>query len=79
MLFILNFLLTATRHPPVLRILPASAFILGCGCFWEFVTPLYLSRSVTDPWDLAAYWIGAMGYLGAVRLRQYQRNKAAKR
>lgn len=68
MLCVLNLALAAARRPPVERPLPVSAFLLGCGLFWEFVTPLYLSRSVSDPWDLLAVWLGGMGTLALVRL-----------
>ena len=38
--------------------LPALAFLLACGLFWECVTPLYLPRSVGDPWDILAAVLG---------------------
>ncbi len=63
MLLVLDALLELRGRPPVRRVLPASAYLLGCGLFWEVVTPLYLPRSVSDPWDLAAYWAGGMAWL----------------
>ena len=63
MLCILNATLEAAGRQAVKRFLPVSAFLLGCGCFWEYVTPLYLSRSVSDSWDIAAVWLGGMGML----------------
>lgn len=63
MLCFLNGQLTLAKRPPVLRLLPASLFLLGCGLFWEVVTPLYLSRSVSDPRDLLAVWLGGMAML----------------
>lgn len=62
-LMLLNALLALAGRRPVRRMLPAAAFLLGCGLFWEYVTPLYLSRSVSDPWDLAAYLAGGLGWL----------------
>ena len=44
------------RKPP--KPLPAVAFLLACGLFWEYVTPLYLPRSVSDPWDILAVLLG---------------------
>ena len=44
------------RKPP--KPLPALAFLLACGLFWECVTPLYLPRSVGDPWDVLAVLLG---------------------
>ena len=63
MLCILNATLEVAGRQAVKRFLPVSAFLLGCGCFWEYVTPLYLSRSVSDSWDIAAVWLGGMGML----------------
>lgn len=70
MLCILNALLAAARRPPVRRVLPASLFLLGCGAFWEVVTPLYLARSVSDPWDILSVWLGGMAML--LWLRRFQ-------
>ncbi len=39
MLCFLNGLLLLARRRPVERFLPASLFLLGCGLFWEVVTP----------------------------------------
>lgn len=40
------------------KALPALAFLLACGLFWEYITPLYLPRSVSDPWDIVAVLLG---------------------
>jgi hypothetical protein len=63
MLCVLNALLTAVGRPPVRRAFPATLFLLGCGAFWEYVTPLYLPRSVSDPRDILAVWLGGMVWL----------------
>ncbi|WP_181186024.1 hypothetical protein [Alkalicoccus urumqiensis] len=34
----------------------------SAGVFWEGITPLYLTHSVRDPWDLAAYISGGILY-----------------
>ena len=44
------------RKPP--KVMSALAFLLACGLFWECVTPLYLPRSVSDPWDILAAVLG---------------------
>ena len=67
MLCLLNGLLLLARRRPVERFLPASAFLLGCGLFWEVVTPRYLPRSVGDPWDVLAVWLGGMALLALWR------------
>lgn len=67
MLCLLNGLLLLARRRPVERFLPASAFLLGCGLFWEVVTPRYLPRSVGDPWDVLAVWLGGAALLALWR------------
>ena len=44
------------REPP--KVMSALALLLACGLFWECVTPLYLPRSVADPWDILAAVLG---------------------
>ena len=63
MLCFLNGLLLLARRRPVERVFPASAFLLGCGLFWEVLTPLYLPRSVGDPRDVLAVWLGGLALL----------------
>lgn len=60
MVCILNSLLAAAHRPPLRKFLPGTAFLLACGLFWEYVTPLYLARSVSDPRDVLAVWLGGM-------------------
>ena len=67
MLCLVNALLVLARRPPMRCFLPASLFALGCGLFWEVVTPLYLPRSVGDPRDVLAVCLGAMAMLAAFR------------
>ena len=45
-------------------------FTLVCGLFWEYVTPLYLTYSVSDPLDIAAYMFGGVVYWGIIRVRR---------
>lgn len=70
MLCVLNGALTAVQRKPLLGVLPVSAFLLCCGLFWEYVTPLYLSRSVSDPWDVAAVWLGGIVMLLWLRKKE---------
>ncbi|MBU9720884.1 MULTISPECIES: hypothetical protein [Bacillaceae] len=37
-------------------------FTLIVGVFWEYITPLYYSSSVSDPWDVVAYMFGGVLY-----------------
>ena len=68
MLCVLNGSLELLGHKPVKQLPAVSAFALGCGLFWELVTPLYLPRSVGDPRDVLAVWLGAMAMLAVWRL-----------
>ena len=62
--------LAAAGLPAPARVLPVPAFPLACGLFWEYVTPLYLPCSVSDPWDVLAVWLGGMGMLLCLRRRR---------
>lgn len=59
----LNLLLVWSGRQPVRRMVPAVLFVLGCGLFWEYITPLYLARSVSDPLDVAVYLTGGIFYM----------------
>ena len=67
MLCFLNGLLLLARRRPLERFFPASLFLLGCGLFWEVLTPLYLPRSVGDPRDVLAVWLGGLVLLALWR------------
>lgn len=67
-----NLLLSAGRLPPLTRVLPAAAFLLLCGLFWEYVAPLLVSSSVSDPLDLLAYLAGGLVVLPLLRLARPQ-------
>ena len=73
MLCFLNGLLLLARRRPVGRVLPATLFLLACGLFWEVVTPLYLPRSVGDPRDVLAVWLGGMCLLALWRFGDRRR------
>lgn len=69
MVVVLETLLTVFHLPPLRNLGWLSLYLLLCGCFWEFVTPLYLSRSVPDVKDIAACWTG--GFLYSLLLRRF--------
>lgn len=48
------------RIRPMERPETAAGFLLLCGLFWEYVTPLYRPDSVSDPWDVATYLLGGL-------------------
>ena len=72
-LCLLNGLLLMARRRPVERALPATLFLLACGLFWEVVTPRYLPRSVGDPRDVLAVWLGGMCLLALWRFGDRRR------
>lgn len=72
MLCLLVLLLEHSGRPP-LRLGPAWGYLLGCVLFWEYVTPLYLPRSVSDPRDILAVWLG--GTVMLVLLRRLRRTR----
>ena len=43
--------------------------LLGCGLVWEVAAPVWKPEAVFDLWDLAAYQVGGLAYLGLERLR----------
>ena len=59
----LNLLLAWSGRRTTRRMMPAVLFVFGCGIFWEYITPLYLSRAVSDPLDIAAYLLGGCIYM----------------
>lgn len=70
MLCLVNGLLEYSGRPPLRRFLPVTGFLLICGLFWEYVTPLYLARSVSDPRDVLAVWLGGLCMLAILRQKQ---------
>ena len=59
-LAITNILLALAKFKPLKALLPCLGMCLACGLFWEYVTPVYLPRSVSDVWDIAAYMGGGV-------------------
>lgn len=47
-------------YPQGIGIRKGMRLILMAGVFWEFITPLYLNKSVSDIYDLFAYCIGGL-------------------
>ena len=77
-----NLLLALVRPRWMIRRLPvAVVYIFLCGLFWEYVAPLVVPDSVSDPWDVFAYCVGAVAYwgilLGFRHAKRVQRNRGA--
>lgn len=63
MLCVLNAALIAYGRQPLKHLLWVTLFLLACGLFWEVITPIYLPRSVSDPQDVLACWLGGNSFL----------------
>ena len=44
----------------VTRLSTVALITLASGLFWEYITPLYLSKSISDPLDVLAYITGGV-------------------
>lgn len=69
-----NVLLSLYPHRDLrlLRPVPLFVFVLLIGLFWEYATPLYLSRSISDPLDVLAYVVGGVLYYGLITFKYKQ-------
>ena len=41
--------------------------MFSCGIFWELITPIYRTDTVSDVWDILAYMIGGLLYSFLIR------------
>ena len=55
------------------NLLYIEIFVFCSGVFWEFVTPLYKTDSVSDVLDLVAYCLGGLVYWIVVKSIQMRR------
>jgi hypothetical protein len=56
------FLLAGRVEHSFQRLRTMLALVMSAGLFWEYVTPLYRTESISDPLDLFAYVLGAGCY-----------------
>jgi len=56
-----NFLM-GKINKPILKLRYIILVVLACGIIWEFVAPLYKSRSTLDLFDFLAYLAGGLIY-----------------
>ena len=63
MMIVLLFAACRLANKPRPTPLLCLGLALFCGLFWEYVTPLYLPRSVSDPRDILAVLLGGAGIL----------------
>ena len=50
------------------RLVSIAAYLFLCGLFWEYAAPLFVAGSVSDPWDIACYVVGGVGYRAVLRI-----------
>lgn len=50
------------HNQPTKSLLTIELVLLGCGLFWEIVTPIYRKNTVGDFWDIIAYLFGGFWY-----------------
>lgn len=60
----INALSTISNQPKLIvtKLLTVVLITLASGLFWEYITPLYLSKSTSDPLDVIAYITGGLFY-----------------
>lgn len=69
LLSLIDFLLFNKTNRRALSLIKISTIFLSA-IFWEFITPLYLSRSVSDIYDLFMYFIGTIIYFGVFHIEK---------
>ena len=57
-----HIVLTCIRINIKLTLLRIELFILCCGLYWEYFTPLYRQSTTTDILDILAYLAGGLIY-----------------
>ena len=55
-------ILLENRYGLINRLWKVESLLLVCGIFWEFIAPLFISYSVSDIFDIAAYMFGGFIY-----------------
>ena len=60
----INALSIVSNQPKLIvtRLSTVALITLSSGLFWEYITPIYLSKSVSDPLDVIAYIAGGVLY-----------------
>ena len=60
---------------PVKQLWKIEILLLCCGIFWEYITPLYRSNTVSDIFDIVAYMGGGFLYWLIIRKSEYDTKK----
>ena len=56
-----------------LRVILILLFV--CGLFWEIITPIYRTSSISDPWDIVVYMIGGITYYLIYKAKERRMSK----
>ena len=43
-------------------LLNIEVLLFLCGIFWEYIAPMFISYSISDPYDIVAYMLGGLVY-----------------
>ncbi|MBP3330820.1 MAG: hypothetical protein J6L89_08315 [Clostridia bacterium] len=55
-------IITEFKKVRLIKLWQIELLLLGCGFFWEYITPLFRKETVSDMWDIAAYMLGGVIY-----------------
>ena len=49
-------------HRKITKLWQILLLMTGCGFFWEYITPLFRTNTISDVWDIVAYVCGGFIY-----------------
>ena len=49
-------------HRRMTKLWQIILLMASCGFFWEYITPLFRTNTISDPWDILAYVCGGIIY-----------------
>lgn len=49
-------------HRRMTKLWQIILLMASCGFFWEYITPLFRTNTISDPWDILAYVFGSIIY-----------------
>lgn len=60
----------------MIKMCQITLMMFSCGIFWEYITPVFRSDTISDPLDIFAYILGGIFYWIIIKI---QRNKEMKK
>lgn len=79
LLALFNLIWSALARRPVSGFAEIAYIALVCSIIWEVIAPLIVESSIGDPFDVLAYFIGALGYYALRRVLVNPRYEEEKR